>query len=710
MSSVNPENPFDPSPASVFKEADDDDLMERFDSKKLLHGLGRHLLLIISSMIGFGILGGLATYHYLTTYKADAIVLFQEDMPKTLSGGYILTNFSLPTVLDMIKLPSNYVAAKAILGLSLNAKTLEDMTDISTPRNNSNLIRIEVKSDNQNLAIDLANTVAKIAVKNSQEFYQKQLQTALENFKTELENMRSRLTSQTQDIEEFKKLHQYFEMTADYAGLLNQIQEARSSYDSAVLRYNSLLVEYENLKQQFENIPAQKPVSIISQNNPMQVRVLGLQSALAEARAHYSSENPKVKALESELSELMKQYGGNESDQKGKIMEPNPAKEKVQLDLMRMEGKVRSAQKTKQDLFINLSKLEKQSLTLPSEQMVFSKLLQNKTITEEQIKFLNNAVESTQLLLNVPKGSMELYQLADRAQPDKDSLLINLLPILGLLFGLGSGIAASLFLEMKDPYMRTAKQVELAYHAPSLQVIPEIPSLTKKNVEEATLFFIRNIAERLEIAAKKTPKHADQALSIAFLSSQENEGKSLISYHLAKYYQRLNKKVVYLEFDHRPNPFIEAPPETFPSLETYLRGAADINDVVMHGKPDLITVRQAETKMKEFLKSPHMHTLWDKLNKDYDIVIIDAPGIIEDQYAPNLAKLCDLSVFIIGSSFVPKKILDESLKELEAMHVKLTGVILNRVLPIYIDNKRIKLESKRVQKAFWQKLAFWKHD
>lgn len=709
---MNEEN-FSPTkdPSSFDREVEENEFTQRFDPKKLFLGMQRHILLIILNMLFWGLLGAAGTYHYLTTYKADSILLFQEDMPKTLSGGYILTNFSLPTVLDMIKLPSNFHAVKSILGLNLTAKQIEKMSDISIPRNNSNLIKITTIGDNQNLVVDISNTLAKIAVKNAQDFYQKQLQTALENFKSELENMRTRLTSQTQDIEDFKKTHQYFEMNAEYSGLLTQLQDARSKYDNAVLRYNSLLVEYENLKRQAESVPEEKPISFDSRNNPLQTRIIGLQTALAEARSRYAKENPKVKTLEHEIEDLLQQLNstGDVKEQNQKqIMEPNPTKEKLNLELMRMLGKVRSAQKIKQDLAVGMEKLEKQAVNLPSQQMAFVKLLQNKEITEEQIKFLNNAVESTQLLLNVPKGSLELYQLADRAVPSKESILYKLLPIIGLLFGLAFGIGLSLFIEMKDSYIRTAKQMELLYNIPCLQVIPEIPSLSKKYTEERILFFIRHLAERLELAAKYMSPPLKGALSIAFLSSQEGEGKSLISTHLARYFYSSNKKVIFLEFDHRPNSFLEEPPPHFPSIETYLRGAADIHDIIIPGKPDLIYIRQAELKMKEFLKSPNMIELWKKLKSEYDFIIIDAPGIIEDQYAPNLAALSDLTIFVIGSSQVPKDVIDESLKELDVMKLKPSGIILNRVLPIYIDDIRIKLESKRVQKSFWQKLAFWK--
>lgn len=701
--------PFESPSGSSFSAEENEEFLQRIDPRKLFLGIQRHTWVILLSMLIFGGLGAIGSYHYLKTYKAESAVLYHEDMPKTLAGGYVLNNLSLSTVLDSIKLSNNLQAVKSILGLDLPISKLEEMVEVPPPKNNSNLIRIVVRGDQTNLVVDIANTLARVVAKNSQDFYQKQLQLALDNFKNELEIMKQRLTTQVHDIEEFKKTHQYFEMTGEYTGLINQLNDLKSKYENASLQYNRMLVEYENLNREVNSLPDTKPVSTMATNSALQTRVFGLQSALAEARAKYSSENPKIKLLESELNDLLKQIKSQEGSASEKeIVVPNEEKEKMKLELMRMEGKVRGSQKVKEELGNSLGQMEKRLETLPSQQMSFSKLLKAKQITEDEIKFLNNAVESTQLMINVPKGSLEFYHAAEKATPLKNALWVYLLPIVGLIFGLIFGLVIALLLEVRDTSIVTAKQVELAYHLPCLQIIPELSFLSKKNAEEKTLYFIRNLSERIEQITRSSG-FSKKALSIAFTSSIEGEGKSLFAYHFALYQQRLGKKVVFLNFDYHKNQFLEGLSTTLPRVDVYLRGGASINDIIIQGKPDTVMIDSPILGMKELVKSSNMNRLWEKLQNEYEVIVIDAPGIIQDDYAPNIVAFANYCVFVIGSTMVSKNLVDESFKELGVYGVKPCGIVLNHVPAIYIEDEKLRLENKRKRRQFWKKLFFIKN-
>ena len=129
-----------------------------------------------------------------------------------------------------------------------------------------------------------------------------------------------------------------------------------------------------------------------------------------------------------------------------------------------------------------LATVEKKLETLPADQMAFSKLLKANQSTEERVAFLTKAVQSIQLLSNVPRGSLELYQLAEKAKPLRDSWWVYSLPLIGLLSGLFLGIGASLILEMRDPHFCTAQQLDKSYTLPTLAVIPQLPELTPKKV------------------------------------------------------------------------------------------------------------------------------------------------------------------------------------------------------------------------------------
>lgn len=701
-----------PQDHPVFKEGDSENIMDRYDTRKLLLGIQRHLLAILLSSLIFTALGTWLAYKLMTTFTAEAVVLYQEDTPKNLSGGYTLTNLSMSTALDMIKIPSHFQAVKSILGLDMPLKQLQGMVNVPIPLNTSNLIRIVAKGDNANLVVDVANTLAKVSVKSGQEFTQRQLQIALDNYRNQLEIARQKLSTDLQQIEDFKKENQYFEMDAEYATLLKQLSDTRGRLSNANLRYNSMVVEYENLKREAVSLPDKVPVtstSIDYRINPTRERINTLEGALMEASAKYAPGNPKLKALRDEIESLKAKKKTETEDKKEEILERNPTKEKIEIELMRMQGKVRSSQKIKEDVAEDLIELEKKLESLPQKQIAFAKLLQTKLIDEEQVKYLNKAAETTQLMLNVPKGSIELYQLADKAKPLKDAWWVELLPIIGLFLGTGLGILLALFLEMQDKRLWTAKQVELAYNLPVMMTIPEIPFLNKKNVEDRGLFYMRILSERLERLPKKDHgKERRSQLSLTLTSSVEREGKSMLSYELARYYERVGKKVMLIDFDHRSNMFSEDNEIPVPSIESYLRGNVSIQDIIAEGKPDRMNLKDPTREMKELVKSERMSQLWKTVNSEYDVVIIDAPGIIQDDYALNLSAIADHCIFIVGSSLVSKSTVDESLKELNHMGIKPCGIILNRVLPVYIEEQRTKIETKRHRKELMHSLMFWK--
>ncbi|MFQ5729171.1 MAG: hypothetical protein ACE5GN_02280, partial [Waddliaceae bacterium] len=83
----------------LFKKIDSEEFKDLYDTRKLFLGIQRHLFLLISCMAIFGLLGGLASYKFLTTYKAEAVVLFKEEPRSSTSieGGFTLSNLSLGT-------------------------------------------------------------------------------------------------------------------------------------------------------------------------------------------------------------------------------------------------------------------------------------------------------------------------------------------------------------------------------------------------------------------------------------------------------------------------------------------------------------------------------------------------------------------------------------------------------------------------------------
>ncbi len=670
----------------IFKKIDNEDSIDYYDVRKLQLGLQKHKNLILFFMLLFVGFGFMFSYKFLTTYQAEAMVLFREEKGRsdTLAGGYRPIDLGISTVRDMIKLQSHFKAVKSILGLDLSVKNIASMTSVPAPKNDSKLLSVVVIGDHPNLVVDIANTLARIAVRTSQEFHRKQLQIAFDSYKNQLAIVKERLSLKLQEIEDFKKLNQYFEMDAAHASLLAQFEGARDKSTEATIEYNKIQTEYENLKRQTAELPEVVPLTSAIKSTALHSQIVSLGLALAEARSMYTEDNPKVKRLELQIRELrQKTENGNFEEGEESFIEKNPLKEKLEGELIRMKGKVYSAEKIKYETALNVTQLERSFESLPAQQIAFVKLLYAKQIEEEQLSYLNEAVEKTQLSINIPKGSLELFSLAEKSSLWKDRWYVYVMPILCLIFGLGVGVGLALLIEIKDAKLRTANQIDLSYYLPCLLTIPEIDSLSSENAEQKTLFYVRNLSERLEKAAEGKTN-----LTLTLTSSIDNEGKSCLAYHLALYFGRLGKKVILLEADYHENAF--SPKNSNHTLEQFLEGKANINEIIIPGTPNRIKVGKYHPHMKELIKTKGMADLWQSLKQNFDVIIIDAPGVIKDDYSTNLARLTDFCVFVIGSSIVDKNLVDESLTALNNSGIRPYGMVLNRIQHFYIDDERVK--------------------
>ncbi len=675
----------------LLKEIKSDEFGDRYDQKKLFRGIPQHSKLVIALTVLFSLLGLYQTYHYLSGKQANAILVYQADDTKTLPGGIPLTTPTLATTLDLIKVPSNLQAVRTMLGLDMSIKALDAAYEIPYPKVDSNMIKIVARGKDP---VELANALAKVAVKSSQDYYREQLKQALFNYKDQLDFALQAQSKQLQEIESFKKDNQYYDVDDRTSLFLNRLQDIRKRSQEANLLYNNLMVEYDNLKREAKKYSASSSESGDSPAN-IRDRLNQLQPILFDARIRLAPQNPRLLSLEKEYARLKEELNKGSGGDGTQISAP--AREKIELDMLALQGKVRSAQKNRQEIAEELEGMEGEIENFPKLQVAFQKLMQDKKLIDDQVAFLNGAIDKTELLLNSPRGSLALYQLADKDDVLKDSWWVKLLPFIGAIFGFSLGILAALGLEMRDTHFRTLKQFSLRYNTiKPLLLIPELKKLVPSNSYESILFFLRDLVDRLDpLLLQKGLSRSKYTLSI--ISSQNGEGKTLIGYNLAKYYKSQNLKVCFIEFDPNPSSLLDNAYAHTPNLISVLKGKSTFEEALVPGDVDVITVGKGDLHLKELAKSGPMISLINKLKNSYDIVIIDTPGLIENDAATSLALLTDVNVFIVGSSLTDRTAVDSSLNDLIERHIVPYGIILNQVPPIYVEDERVLAELKRMK-------------
>ncbi len=670
----------------IFKYEENDNFQLAYDLTKIFRGVQRHLWLVLIAMVLFASFASFLTYKSLYTYSTTSYLLYQKEdkLPGDMGGVAFLPQIQYTTVMEVVKLGKNLEAVKTTLGLDIDLKTLNKMIQVPFSSNKSELLHISVRGKNPNLIVDIANALAKITVKNNKEFTQKHLVKAIENFEEKLDSLRQLLAYQIQEIENFKRSNQYFDMDPTHVTFLTQVEHSRTEYDKANIHQKSLLIEYENLKRETESLPDYIPINFESRQNPLQTRIMNLETALAGAMSKYTEDNPKVIRLEEELEKLyLHKQRSATGESKSNHVEKNTFKDKLNIELMHMQGKVRSTQMIKEMASNKVALLEKQLEKIPSRQMAFMKLIQKQYFTEQNLQNLLKTKDFLQLKKEVPEGNIVIYQLALEAKPLNDAWWVYILPIIGIFIGFLSGCLGALLIEVFDPKLRTAKQVENIYNVPCIKSIPEIKQLTKANAEKKLSYYIRKVVDFLdkEVARKDVAK----PIIISLLGTHKGEGKSLFAYCLAKYYHQLGEKTQLIDFDSQHNEFLG---NAEFGLDNFLAGQANLNQVIQPNNPDHIKLQRRVESLKEMFKTKKLDSFWEELKAKYSYIIIEAPGLADEEYANNLAEISDINILVVNSDKISKYKIDETLLELSRANIVPDGLLLNRVHPVYNEEKK----------------------
>lgn len=173
---------------------------------------------------------------------------------------------------------------------------------------------------------------------------------------------------------------------------------------------------------------------------------------------------------------------------------------------------------------------------------------------------------------------------------------------------------------------------------------------------------------------------------VMLTSCDENEGKSNVSFQLARSFAADKKKVMFIDCDMRKsvisNTFEIEPGQQVLGLSHYLSGQYNIDDVVSktdENQFDVIVAGPTPPNTPSLLRNARFTKLIDYARENYDMVVVDCPplGLVID--AAVIAPNCDGSIFLIESGHNSYNFAKEVKKQLEMTGCPILGVVLNKM-------------------------------
>lgn len=175
----------------------------------------------------------------------------------------------------------------------------------------------------------------------------------------------------------------------------------------------------------------------------------------------------------------------------------------------------------------------------------------------------------------------------------------------------------------------------------------------------------------------------DQDIQVILITSAtQGEGKSTTSSNLAVAYAQQGKKVLIVDTDmRRPTVHYTFRVANGLGLSSLLTRQAELEKAIMPTKIDnlsILTAGPIPPNPAELLSSRAMERLITQLRDQYDVIILDAPPLLQVADSRITSKLTDGVVMVVGCTTSDRQRVLKAKEQLELAEAKILGVVLNR--------------------------------
>jgi capsular exopolysaccharide synthesis family protein len=298
---------------------------------------------------------------------------------------------------------------------------------------------------------------------------------------------------------------------------------------------------------------------------------------------------------------------------------------------------------------------------------------------EDYHRVLAAKIESDKIDLAIPKTTV--VEITTIAEPGKDPVRPNkpLNITLGLVFGLIIGVGLAFFIEYLDTSVKTIDDVERAFQAPVLGVIPQnVGILIDEGPESRYAEAYRVLRTNILFARKD-----EQLTAIVVVSAGAGEGKSTTTLNLATVFAQAGMRVLIVDSDlRRPTLHKLFHVTNDVGLTNYLLKQNTLEEVIQTTAVPMLNFMASgklPSSSMSILNSMQMKQMIAGLKERYEFVFFDSPPILGVSDASVLASEVDIVVQVIQYRRYPQPMNLRAKQVIEKVGGTFLGIVLNNI-------------------------------
>jgi tyrosine-protein kinase Etk/Wzc len=541
--------------------------------------------------------------------------------------------------------------------------TAYNTTKIDLINKEATIVTIKFRDQNKQKAVDFVNMLCKIYI--DQTFEEKNhLNVATINFvNTQISSVGDSLAIAEARRENFQQAHNTLNLTNDgqYLYTKSNELEIKRAEEYTRQQYYKYLSDYLKKSELTEGIASPSVMGVEDLNlnnliNELTKAIIAYKTAVDKR----TEKNPKTKELVVTLETLRKQISESLANLKNvsdiNMRELQRQQNELQVEIDRLPSTER-----------NMISLERQ---FKFNDEIYTFLYQKRSEAE----IAKNAALPDHKVIDEARTAMQVFP--------KNSLNYLIALVLGLLLP-----ALYIFLKYitKDT-LDSKDDLEKISSNPIFGYIPEFPKEYSKmvvfdrprsQITEAYRSIRTNIKYVLD------SKNIEGGQCILVTSSMPSEGKSITSFNIASVMSISGGKTLLVEYDLR-KPRLAKTLNLNGSIgiSSYFIGETTIEQSIQHtdfDNLDVLLVGATPPNPSEIIDSQKNKDLLAELRQRYEYIILDTPPVNLITDAQVLAKLADISLYVVRLNYTSLSIMKSALSELEQNSGIKANFILNGV-------------------------------
>jgi succinoglycan biosynthesis transport protein ExoP len=557
----------------------------------------------------------------------------------------------------------------------------------------SQLVQVAFESENPSLAAKVVNQLMSLYIAQIQEDRFETASGASSWVLGQLKETKTKLDESMDTLRRYEREHQLLSVNPDRERLMNIDGERLEQLQKELATVEETRIEKEAIHRRVQAGDTQMLQSGFLEDNLK--KEAELEGKLAESSHKFGPNFPQVQRTQLELTEVRRTV----ATEKESLARESEA---VYQSAVEQEALIRSEIEE-----------QRKKVSGGSDQVMQDNILKrdvdlNQQAYEGLLQKLQEATTSASLKTVSAK-------IVDPAEPPAVSSYPGLGRNLGLglMLGLTAAIGIALGEELLRDTIKTPGEVELDLNVPLLGVIPAVGKLmlngntdAKRNgfrvrgqgrrsndKPESGQWFrldrdgpnhyelseaIRNLRTSLMFALEgKGPQ------SVLFSSSVPSEGKTTISSNISISLTQLGKKILMIDGDlRRPCLHKVFSLPNRPGLSECLQEICEWKDIVQSSSVpglDIIVCGERPLNPAELLSSDRMRRIIEEAKRQYDIVIVDSPTLLNMADSRILASYVDSVVLVVRSRATPKLLAKQACANVRGAGATFIGAVLNQL-------------------------------